>query len=58
MNEGYNLDDLLEPEEIQLPDVRSLSDKSKKKSLKSILLMRKLVYQEAGKFRTVLMQER
>ncbi|CAG8440149.1 9542_t:CDS:2 [Ambispora gerdemannii] len=27
MNEDYNFDDLLEPEKIQLPDARSLSDK-------------------------------
>ncbi|CAG8503505.1 4914_t:CDS:2 [Ambispora leptoticha] len=34
MNKDHNLDDLLEPEEIQLPDARSLSDKSENKVIK------------------------
>ena len=34
MNEDYNLDDLLEPEDIQLPDARSLSNKPENEVIK------------------------
>ena len=38
MNEDYNLDELLEPEEIQLPDARSLPINLKMRSLKSVTI--------------------